>query len=147
VNLDVTRVARAIVAAGAFAVSGTTARAEDTARPFVAMRPQHAKIAHLRGILVRWSNGENAGRIAVRDARRKLHVFVLGFPPRIDGKTIRCYDPPASSKATPSPLCPDWPANVVLGITRVDASYWYVRDDGKPLAVSDEIDVLGSASR
>ena len=66
---------------------------------------------------------------------------------RVDGREVACKAPPSSAPAVPD-TCPDWPANLAVGYTRVRVSYWQARppDTDRTVQVIAEITSLGTSA-
>jgi len=91
--------------------------------------PPHVERRSFVGVIERYGIGTSRGELVVaRHGAR--HVFAVAHPYRIDGREISCHRAPTNARE-PRFFCDDWPANVVLGRTVVDVSYWpLARRDG-----------------
>lgn len=104
---------------------------------FWPVRPCHAAISHVRGVLVSYGMGNGGGGFAIRLRDGSKRAFWAAPERLINGKPVYCTSPPQ---------CPggatDWPKTVTLGSTLVSVTYWPVWYNGRIDVASDRIDVV-----
>jgi hypothetical protein len=88
--------------------------------------------------------------LQIETARRFASGAAQRFAPGevIDGHEIMCKIAPTDNSA-PSEACRDWPANVVVGHTRVRVTYWHATKralKGQDVPVTDEIRTLETSA-
>ncbi len=111
---------------------------------FFPQRPAGATLTTITGVLENWTHGEGVGTIAVKDSSGNTHKFYMGYPARINGKTVLCFSAPGADGDAPSPdpYCTDWPSKVVIGTTKVKAVTWGATLNGSAVQACDEIDMI-----
>jgi len=109
---------------------------------FFASRPHNAEIHYRSGVLTQFGAGNKSGYAAISDTSGRKFGYFTGWPMYIDGKQTHCAVPPMRGQRIDPILCEGgWPADVVLGSTRVRVYYWHaVTPWGQHVAVTDEID-------
>lgn len=109
---------------------------------FFPSRPRDAAIHYRSGVLTKFGAGNKSGYAAIRDASGREFGYFTGWPMSIDGKQTHCAVPPMHGRRIDLILCEGgWPADVVIGSTRVRVYYWHaVTPWGQHVSVTDEID-------
>ncbi len=110
-------------------------------------RPPGAELSTQEGILLRYAVRAQAGTLTLKTAQGQEVVFRFGLPVRIDGRDVACRTLPSSAPTAPD-TCPDWPANVAVGYTRVRVSYWQAKlpDTDKAVQVIAEVTLLSTSA-
>ncbi len=90
-------------------------------------RPVHAPVQIARGVLIAYGVGQAEGHVTIRDARGVQEDFFIGYPMRVNGARMDCAF---------AERCPQWPATLVVGKSRVAVSYWVQRHLGKRVRVT-----------
>lgn len=97
---------------------------------FFPARPAHAPVAIARGVLTSYGAGQAEGHVTIRDAKGVRQDFFLGYPMRVNGARLVCAF---------AGQCPQWPATLVVGKSRVAVSYWVARHRDKAVRVADAL--------
>ena len=110
-------------------------------------RPPNTKLLTQEGLLLRYTVRAQGGTLTLKKAQGGEMAFRLGLPVRIDGHDVACKASPSSTPAAPD-TCPDWPANLAVGYTRVRVGYWETAlpHTDKPVQVIAEITSLGTSA-
>jgi hypothetical protein len=105
-------------------------------------RPANAEMRYRSGVLIAFGEGMHSGGAGIRDASGRTFEYFTGRPMFIDGKRTRCAIPPRGGERVNPILCEGgWPANVIIGVTRVRVYFWHaVTPWGKDVEVTDQID-------
>jgi len=113
----------------------------------VPSRPPAAELSTQEGILLRYAVRAQAGTLTLKTAQGQEIIFRLSMPVRIDGRDVACKPLPSSASAAPD-TCPDWPANLAVGYTRVRVTYWQAARPGmkENIQVISEITTLGTST-
>jgi hypothetical protein len=125
------------------AVAGTAAPIVNVRSPsYFPPRPLNAEMHYRSGVLIAFGAGMHSGGAGIRDASGRTFEYFTGRPMYIDGKQTHCAIPPIRSDRVNPILCEGgWPANVIIGVTRVRVYYWHaVTPWGKNVEVTDRID-------
>jgi hypothetical protein len=125
------------------AVAGTAAPVVNVKSPrFFPPRPPNAEMHYRSGVLMAFGAGMHSGGAELRDASGRTFEYFTGWPMYIDGKQTHCAIPPRGGARFDPILCEGgWPANVIIGATRVRVYYWHAMTPwGKDVEVTDQID-------
>jgi hypothetical protein len=108
---------------------------------FYPRRPAHAEIRYRTGVLIGFGAGNKAGSASIKDASGRTYLYFWGLPIYVDGKQTHCAFPPIHGVSVDPTLCDGgWPADVVIGVTRVRVYYWHdVTPWGQRVEVTDQI--------
>jgi hypothetical protein len=109
---------------------------------FFPARPGDADIRYRTGVLIAFGAGMQSGSAAIRDASGREVSFFTGRPMYIDGKQTHCAIPPLNGHPYDPVVCDGgWPADMVIGETKVRVYYWHdVTPWSQHILVTDEID-------
>ena len=109
---------------------------------FFPSRPSNVDIRYRTGVLILFGAGNKSGSAKIRDASGRTFDYSIGTPIVVDGKITHCASPPVRGRLYVPILCESgWPADVVIGSTRVRIYYWHdVTPRGEHVDVTDEID-------
>jgi hypothetical protein len=108
---------------------------------FFPPRPAHAEIHYRTGVLIAFGAGNKAGSASIKDASGRTYLYFWGWPIFVDGKPTHCAFPPLPGIRVDPTLCDGgWPADIVIGVTRVRVYYWHdVTPWGQHVEVTDQI--------
>jgi hypothetical protein len=108
---------------------------------FFPPRPAIAEVHYRTGVMTDWEVGNKAGWAAIRDAAGNTFGYFTGWPMFIDGKQTHCAIAPRRGIRFDPIVCDGgWPADVVIGVTRVRVYYWHdVTPWGQRVEVTDQI--------
>jgi hypothetical protein len=106
---------------------------------FFPKRPPGVTVKHMQGILTNFGFGNASGNVSVINDQGKEVDFYTSWPMLIDGHQVICAIAPTDTFKAHPQNCPDWPADIRLGHTKVEVTYWSSTRDGEPVLVSDEI--------
>jgi hypothetical protein len=108
---------------------------------FFPARPAHAELHYRTGVLIAFGLGMHSGGAAIRDASGRDFSFFTGRPIFIDGKQTHCAIPPTARIQFDPTFCEGgWPADIIIGLTRVRIYYWHdVTPWGQHVEVTDQI--------
>jgi hypothetical protein len=108
---------------------------------FFPQRPAHVAIRYRTGILVEFGAGMRSGWTAIKDAAGITYGYYTGWPMYVDGKQTHCAIPPLHGfRYDPIGCDGGWPADIVIGVTRVRVYYWHdVTSWGQHVEVTDQI--------
>ena len=97
------------------------------AMAFFPAPPAHAPAHVARGVLLSYGVGSAEGHLALRERDGKIADFYIAFPMRVNGRDLRCAFPQQ---------CPQWPATLVVGKSRVNVTYWMGSRDGHQVPIA-----------
>ncbi len=108
---------------------------------FFPPRPANVEIRYRTGVLTDWEVGNKSGWASIRDAAGNRFGYFTGWPAYIDGKQTHCAIAPRPGVRFDPIVCDGgWPADMVIGVTRVRIYYWHdVTPWGQHVAVTDQI--------
>jgi hypothetical protein len=108
---------------------------------FFPPRPANAAIRYRTGVLIAFGAGNKAGSASIKDASGQEYSYFWGWPLFVDGKQTHCAFPPIPGVRVDPTLCDGgWPADIVIGVTRVRVYYWHdVTPWGQHVDVTDQI--------
>jgi hypothetical protein len=108
---------------------------------FFPPRPAKAEIRYRTGVLTDWEVGNKSGWASITDAAGKTYGYFTGWPTYIDGKQTHCAIAPRPGVRFDPIVCDGgWPADMIIGVTRVRIYYWHdVTPWGQHVAVTDQI--------
>ncbi len=109
---------------------------------FFPARPSGANLRYRTGVLIGFGAGMKSGGAVIRDAAGSEVTFFTGRSMYIDGKQTHCAIPPLNGHPYDPVLCDGgWPADVIVGQTKVRVYYWHDATPwGQQVLVTDEID-------
>jgi hypothetical protein len=84
------------------------------------------------GILTDYYVGMKSGQLTIKLSSGRSMSFYPANTMTINGGLVHCQAPPANGQNPPPGICPDWPANIVIGTTRVTVTYWKTRPSSTP---------------
>jgi hypothetical protein len=128
----------AVSVALTFVLCGVGLRATPP-KSFFPKRPQGVTPKSMQGVLTDYGIGNASGGFSIRDDKGKIVDFYTSWPMLIDGHPVKCAIAPTDTFKPHLQNCPDWPAQIRLGHTKVKVIYWSTTRDSKPVLVSDEI--------
>jgi hypothetical protein len=110
-------------------------------RSFFPPRPSNAQIHYRTGVLIAFGAGMHSGGAAIRDGSGQVFSYFTGWPMFIEGKQTHCAIPPTARVRFDPTFCDGgWPADMIVGVTRVRIYYWHdVTPWGKHVVVTDQI--------
>jgi hypothetical protein len=76
------------------------------------------------GILTDYYVGMKSGQLTIKLSNGHSVSFYRANTMTINGAPVHCQAPPANGQTPPPGICSDWPANIVIGTTRVTVTYW-----------------------
>jgi len=108
---------------------------------FFPPRPPLAEIRYRTGVLIEFGAGMHSGWTAIKDAAGNRYGYYIGWPMYIDGTQTHCAFPPRPGVRFDPTLCDGgWPADMVIGTTRVRVYFWHdVTPWGQRVVVTDQI--------
>jgi hypothetical protein len=108
---------------------------------FFPPRPANANIRYRTGVLTDWEVGNKSGWASIRDAAGNKFGYLTGWPVFIDGKQTHCAIAPRPGVQFDPMVCDGgWPADMIIGLTRVRVYYWHdVTPWGQHVEVTDQI--------
>jgi hypothetical protein len=59
----------------------------------------------------------------------------------VNGRSVHCLAPPNNGQSPPPELCPDWPAGLTIGTSKVTVYYWVTTFQGAKRYVTDKLAV------
>jgi hypothetical protein len=108
---------------------------------FFPPRPPNAQIHYRTGVLTSFGAGMHSGDAAIKDSSGHVYSYLIGWPMYIEGKQTHCAIPPRPGIRFDPIVCDGgWPADMIIGVTRVRVYYWHdVTPWGQHVAVTDQI--------
>lgn len=112
------------------------------AHSFFPQREADAEMHYRTGVLTDFGAGNKSGSAAIRDVAGRTYEYFTGWPIIVDGRRVLCAFPPRQGvRFDPRGCEGGWPANIVIGATRVRVYYWHaVTPWGQHVEVTDQID-------
>lgn len=106
---------------------------------FFPKRPPGVTVKLMQGVLVDYGIGNASGGFTVVNDQGKEVDFYTSWPMLIDGRQVKCAIAPTDTFKAHPQNCSDWPADIRVGHTKVEVTYWSSTRDGETVLVSDEI--------
>lgn len=112
---------------------------------FFPLRPAHAKLVRLDGVLTGFGGGTGSGFVRLRLDNGTVRLFNISQNIRIDGIDTICAHPPRLGYVPSKFDCLRWPAYIFVGSTRVRVTAWKTTRDGSSVYVTDRVDYIDTA--